>query len=56
MRTLAGLNRLRIEPVVSCFEQYTELSDFIKGGEFLDQPGEYQFLKRDSASWNSLCR
>jgi hypothetical protein len=30
------------------------LFDFHKGGKFLDQLSDYQFLKNDSAPWSQL--
>jgi hypothetical protein len=35
--------------VAGCCEHGNEISDSIKGGEFLDQLSDYQLLKKDSA-------
>jgi hypothetical protein len=33
-----------------CCEHGNELPDSIRDGEFLDQPRDFQFLKKDSAA------
>jgi hypothetical protein len=33
--------------MVGCYEDGSEPSGFIKGGEFLAQPSDYQFLETD---------
>jgi len=38
--------------MAGCFEHGNGHSGSIKGGEFLDQLGEYKFRKKDSAPWS----
>jgi hypothetical protein len=38
--------------VADCWDEHNESSGSMKGGEFLDQLSEYQFLKKDSPLWS----
>jgi hypothetical protein len=42
----------RYGPVVGSCEHSNELSDSIKGEEFLDWLSSYRLLKKDSAPWS----
>jgi hypothetical protein len=39
-------------PVPGCCEHGNESSGYVKSGKFLDKLSDYQFLKKDSASWD----
>jgi len=39
-------------PVADRSEQGSEPSGSMKGGEFLEQLSDYQFLKKDSVPWS----
>jgi hypothetical protein len=40
--------------LLGCCEYCNEHSGYVKGGEFLNQISNYQFIRKDSAAWSLL--